>query len=364
MLKQCNSQSAGNTVTNGIPLGFKVNGACFSVIWGLFYFRHHILQKCVCEWWWWGGLHMNIKIHNDLFGEMSILQVPHNHGRWSETETRQWFISVSLWHQRRSTRFCWDKRKVSQADNLESPKSIHSKSNQLCCIVQDWSILLSPWQQCFLASWNDRLRTSTYLTVASFPRKEKWWRTTVSWVSERNDLCSVAFWEEVLLSGLSGWQDEAKDHHRSATETADVEHLLFPFVIHLSLSLSAFRRAHSDRLSASTLDLISLSLSLRCYGNQNLGTLVLWCCNGSCIFMLWPEIPSQLRLLCTRGARSAPHWCLEMQHENMTSNSGSAPVLPELLWQTGLKHHVWLVSVSIKDFKLHLSLDPEQVLNS
>lgn len=97
--------------------------------------------------------------------------------------------------------------------------------------------------------------------------RERAWHQTERW-----DLYSSALWDGALLSGLSGCQAEAKDHHRSATKTADVKHLAFP-----SLSFSAFTHACSPGLSASTLDLISLS-PLRCYGNQNLGitSLQLW----------------------------------------------------------------------------------------
>lgn len=52
------------------------------------------------------------------------------------------------------------------------------------------------------------------------------------------ELYSRAFWEGALLSGLSGCQDEAKVHHWSATETADVEHLVFPpLTLHISICL-------------------------------------------------------------------------------------------------------------------------------
>lgn len=56
-----------------------------------------------------------------------------------------------------------------------------------------------------------------------------------------------------------------------------------------SLSFSAFTHAHSPGLSASTLDLISLS-PLRCYGNQNLGITSLQLCDGSCSPTLQPLV--------------------------------------------------------------------------
>lgn len=80
---------------------------------------------------------------------------------------------------------------------------------------------------------------------------------------ERWELYSRAFWEAAVLSGLSGCQDEAKVHRWSATETADAEHLVFPDLsLLISLSLPAFTHARSTWLSASSADLISLSLSL------------------------------------------------------------------------------------------------------
>lgn len=76
-----------------------------------------------------------------------------------------------------------------------------------------------------------------------------------------------AFWEAAVLSGLSGCQDEAKVHRWSATETADAEHLVFPDLsLLISLSLPAFTHARSTWLSASSADLISLSLSLSLSG--------------------------------------------------------------------------------------------------
>lgn len=99
---------------------------------------------------------------------------------------------------------------------------------------------------------------------------------------KQKDAYSSALWDGALLSGLSGCQAEAKDHHRPATKTADVKHLAFP-----SLSFSAFTHARSPGLAASTLDLISLS-PLRCYGNQNLGITSLQLCDGSCGPILQP----------------------------------------------------------------------------
>lgn len=100
------------------------------------------------------------------------------------------------------------------------------------------------------------------------------WRTrdiTIKRERERWELYSRAFWEAAVLSGLSGCQDEAKVHRWSATETADAEHLVFPDLsLLISLSLPAFTHARSTWLSASSADLISLSLSLSlwgCYGN-------------------------------------------------------------------------------------------------
>lgn len=107
--------------------------------------------------------------------------------------------------------------------------------------------------------------------------RERAWHQTERW-----HLYSSALWDGALLSGLSGCQAEAKVHHRSATKTADVKHLAFP-----SLSFSAFTHAHSPGLSASTLDLISLS-PLCCYGNQNLGITSLQLCDGSCGPILQP----------------------------------------------------------------------------
>lgn len=59
-----------------------------------------------------------------------------------------------------------------------------------------------------------------------------------------------------------------------------------------SLSLSAFTHARSTWVSASTADMISISLQC-CYGNQHFGTTVLQSCNGSVdVIFLQPDIPS------------------------------------------------------------------------
>lgn len=190
--------------------------------------------------------------------------------------------------------------KITNTDNTKTSSDSRDLHPQLLLLLL---LLFSGKKNIIniLGKWGQGGAREHYMSIKEGERK--------TW-----ELYSHAFWERALLSGLSGCQDEAKVHHWSATETADVEHLVFPLAhptslsvsVYLSLSLSASTHARSTWLSASTADLISLSLQC-CYGNQHFGTTVPQSCNGSFnLILLQPEIPSRCRLQRALHTRWGP----------------------------------------------------------